>query len=60
MSIVSSHDRTNDQISFQSRQREIRLEADLFRDVCGRDIPSPIMQESAFHSASTPAKGALR
>lgn len=48
MSIVSSHDRTNDQISFQSRQREIRLEADLFRDVCGRDIPSLVIQECVF------------
>lgn len=48
MSIVSRHNRTNDQVSFEGQQHEIRLEPGLLRDVCGSDIPGLVIKECVF------------
>lgn len=48
MSIVSSHDRTNDRVCLESQQHEIRLDAGLMWDVCSSDIPTPVIQECVF------------
>lgn len=48
MSIASSHDGTNDQISLEGQQRESQSEAGLLRDVCGSDIPALLIQECVF------------
>lgn len=48
MSIASSHDGTNDQISLEGQQRENQSEAGLLRDVYGSDIPARLIQECVF------------